>query len=197
MYWVMYNRKETNSMSLVLQETRGNKTVKIFRDEWAHNPREEYDHLFTFACRTNREFSLDENLTNEELKDIAENDDLIKFPLYAYVHSGVVFNMSGFHCPWDSGQTGFIYASKEKIKKEMNWKVITKKRMKQLESIARGELEEFNAYISGAVYGFQTIINKGKCSDCGTDKIEDGDSCWGFIGIEPEQLLKDVFEGRV
>lgn len=105
--------------------------------------------------------------------------------------------MSGFDCPWDSGQTGFIYASKERIKKEMGWKVITKKRIAQLQKMAQSELDEFNAYVSGDVYGFTRTIKVVDCNSCGSESEQELDSCWGFYGYSPEKLLNDVFEGKV
>ena len=35
-------------------------------------------------------------------------------PLYLYDHSGLSMNTSGFSCPWDSGQVGWIYCNNEK-----------------------------------------------------------------------------------
>jgi len=42
---------------------------------------------------------------------------LIEYPVYAYVHSGVDLSLSPFSCPWDSGQSGVIFISRHDAKK--------------------------------------------------------------------------------
>lgn len=37
-------------------------------------------------------------------------------PVYMYDHGELVFSTSQFTCPWDSGQVGFIFATREDIK---------------------------------------------------------------------------------
>jgi hypothetical protein len=39
--------------------------------------------------------------------------EFVILPLYLYDHSGITMNTTGFSCPWDSGQVGWIYTSKE------------------------------------------------------------------------------------
>lgn len=57
------------------------------------------------------------------LKVISEK--YIVLPLYLYDHSGITMNTTGFSCPWDSGQVGWIYASKEDALKEFGGKSFT------------------------------------------------------------------------
>ena len=49
----------------------------------------------------------------------------LMLPLYLYDHSGITMNTTGFSCPWDSGQVGWIYASKEDALREFGGKNIT------------------------------------------------------------------------
>lgn len=96
----------------------------------------------------------------------------IVLPVYKYEQSGVCYNTSGFSCPWDSGQNGFIYVSKEDVRKEYSVKRISKKIhdkvIKQLEC----EVQTFSDAVSGNVWGYEITDENG----------DDLDSCWGFIG---------------
>jgi len=78
---------------------------------------------------------LTEYLTEEDLAKCynAAIKTHIILPLYLYDHSGITMNTTGFSCGWDSGQVGYIVMSYEKIRKEYNWKNITKKRRTQIE----------------------------------------------------------------
>lgn len=93
--------------------------------------------------------------------------------LYLYDHSGLTISTGSFSCPWDSGQIGWIIVSIEKIKKEYDWKVLTKKRRKQIEKYLRSEVETYDQYLTGDVWGY--IIQD-------EDGNEDYDSCWGYFG---------------
>lgn len=106
----------------------------------------------------------------------------IILPLYLYDHSGLALNTGGFNCPWDSGQIGYIYVSKEAIRKEYNWKLITKKRLEKIESILKNEVKTYHYYLSGAVYGYMIKA---------PDNNEDVDSCWGFLGDYDESGLME------
>ena len=49
----------------------------------------------------------------------------LMLPLYLYDHSGITMNTTGFSCPWDSGQVGWIYASKEDALREFGGRTFT------------------------------------------------------------------------
>jgi hypothetical protein len=80
-------------------------------------------------------------------------------------------NTTGFSCHWDSGKVGVIFVSKEKVRKEYGWKVITAKRTEQILKYLQGEVETFDQYLRGDVYGFRKIVDG-----------EEIESCWGFYG---------------
>ena len=104
-------------------------------------------------------------------------------PLYLYDHSGITISTGPFSCPWDSGQVGWIYVSHKKIRKEYSVKSVRHvysvagKRIKKAITAARelleSEVEIYDAYITGSVYGY--VIEKDG---------EDIDSCWGYIETE-------------
>ena len=58
-------------------------------------------------------------LEHKELLQLLEQSGkFVILPLYLYDHSGITMNTTGFSCPWDSGQVGWIYADADCIKKE-------------------------------------------------------------------------------
>lgn len=95
--------------------------------------------------------------------------------LYLYDHSGLAMSTGSFSCPWDSGQVGFIYVSREQVLKEYGWKRLTAKRREQIETYLTGEVETYDQYLQGQVYGF--VVEKFEDGDW----VED-DACWGFYG---------------
>lgn len=97
-------------------------TVEIHNDSDPANPRKEYDHVGTMVC-DHRLYDLGDKKGSPE--DIP--DDAICLPLYLYDHGGITMSTSPFSCPWDSGQVGVIYCTKEKAIKEWGKKRFTKK----------------------------------------------------------------------
>lgn len=86
-------------------------------------------------------------------------------PLNLYDHSGISISTGRFSCPWDSGQVGWIYMSKERAEQEGI--------ADPLEYL-RGEVSTYDEYLTGQVYGF--VI-----TDADGDTV---DSCWGFYGLD-------------
>lgn len=76
-------------------------------------------------------------------------------------------NTTGFHCPWDSGQVGFIYATLNDIRKEYSTKRVTAKRHEQVMNSLKQEVQTFSDYIGGNVFGYSIERDD-----------EDVDSCW-------------------
>ena len=102
--------------------------------------------------------------------------EYIALPLYLYDHGGITMKTTPFGCRWDSGKVGYIYVSKEDVCKEYGWKNVNQKRREQVLLYLKGEIETFDQYLRGDIYGF--IIED-----------EDGehiDSCWGFYGDDFE-----------
>ena len=102
-------------------------------------------------------------------------------PLYLYDHSGITISTGPFNCPWDSGQIGYIYVTKEAIKKEFNRKIMSKKLEQKAIDIMRSEVNTYDDYLTGSVYGYviePTDENK---------EINCDDSCWGFFGCNHEK----------
>jgi hypothetical protein len=103
--------------------------------------------------------------------------DCLYLPVYIYDHSGITINTTGFHCPWDSGQFGFIYVAKEKVRSEYSVKRISKKLRSRIYDYLRAEIETYDNYLTGAVYGYIVTDEEG----------EEVDSCWGYYGYDHEK----------
>lgn len=118
---------------------------------------------------------------DDALLEVIERKHVI-LPLFLFDHSGITMNTTGFACPWDSGQVGWIYASKADILKEYGGKNLTQDKREKAEKLLLGEVEYYDHYIRGDCYGFQLYNDD-----------EELDSCWGFIG-DPSDL-QDAIEG--
>lgn len=107
--------------------------LNICIDEIPQNPRE-WDNLGTMVCghrrynlgdeqakNTELYNSWEEWLENEVIKPNGSRNNVVVLPLYLYDHSGITMNTTGFSCPWDSGQVGWIYCTKERFRKETGY----------------------------------------------------------------------------
>jgi hypothetical protein len=113
---------------------------------------------------------------------MTKGKDIISLPLYLYDHSGITMNTTGFSCRWDSGCVGFIYVTKEQVRKEYNVKRITKDIVDKVTKVLQGEVKTYDQYLTGDVYGYR--ISKVEVCDKGCEHKEEVDSCWGYYGME-------------
>ena len=121
-----------------------------------------------------------ERAVDERMLRVIEQKYIV-LSLYLHDHSGLAMNTTGFADPWDSGQVGWVYASKEAALRDFGGgKVLTAEKREQTENLLRGEVEVYDAYLRGECYGFELYKN---------DFLED--SCWGFIG-DLDMVRKDM-----
>lgn len=168
-----------------------NHVIKIYPDEDPMNPRE-WDNLGIMVCFHSR-YDLGDLHTNYTIKDvkrIANSKKYISLPVYLYDHSGLTMNTSGFSCRWDSGQVGFIFVSKEKVRKEYGWKAISRKRHRKILQILINEVSTYSLYLEGGFVGFDIEDGEGKSVD----------GCWGFddqdYAISEAKSIVDCLERR-
>lgn len=115
----------------------------------------------------------------------------IMLPIYAYEHGGITFSTGPFTDPWDSGQCGYIYASKEKIREWYEWKLITAERHAKVIEHLQHEVEAYDQWACGDVYGFE-LVEVWQCGCCEGKSEEITQSCWGFYGSDwDENGIKD------
>lgn len=162
-------------------KTYKNHNISIEYDESPMNPREDDNICIFHIAHRNYSFG-DENYNDSESiheaeKEAKSNGD-ITLPLYMYDHSGITISLSPFSCRWDSGQVGFVQIPRERMLEEFSSKIFTPKLKEKAEQIAQGEVDIFDSFLRGEVYGY--IID------------DDGDSCWGYYSIE--DAMKDAEE---
>ena len=155
--------------------------LEIEQDTNPESPRS-WDNLGTMVCFHKRYDlgdktdyrSEDYDSWKELMLGIIENEgEVFILPLYLYDHSGITISTSSFSCPWDSGQVGFIFVSKHKVKKEGidEDKVI---------DYLKNEVKTYDQYLTGDVWGYK-VYEIEECNlGCEHKKLVD--SCWGFYG---------------
>lgn len=107
-------------------------------------------------------------------KDIIKKENVaVILPLYLYDHSGITISTSSFNDRWDSGMIGFIYMTKKDAIENYGKKIMTPKVKERALKNLEGEVETYDQYLTGDVYGFKVF-----------EDDEETDSCWGFYGDE-------------
>lgn len=128
---------------------------------------------------------------------LEKHTNIVYLPLYLYDHSGITMSTGSFGDRWDSGQVGYIYTDKKTImetggmlqNENGNYVKITDRNWKKAAyQWMEGEVEVYDQYLTGEVYGIIT-----EEYDADTDDWEEKDNCWGFFNDKwGEELIKDV-----
>ena len=135
-------------------------------------------HNFNF----NSDFNSREDFINEGSDIIKKHFDavLVK-PVHVYKHSGTSISTNDgypYNCRWDSGTIGFVIITKQDLREEYKWKLITQKRldsvMENIDNVMDSEIKTLSDYIEGNVYGFTIQDENGDTED----------SCGGFYGSD-------------
>lgn len=115
---------------------------------------------------------IDENTLRVGLAAIVQKHCVI-IPLNLYDHSGISISASGgypYNDVWDAGQVGYAYMTRAEVIKEYGkWDKASKA---QARGLILCEIETYNDYLTGNVYGYQVEDYSGEVLD----------SCWGFFG---------------
>lgn len=170
-------------------ETYKGHVIKIYHDPDPESPRE-WSNLGTLICwhrryrlgdshrfdspkaflRDRAGVSDQSDLSMDQLRERADRKAVL-LPVFLYDHSGLAMNTIGFHCPWDSGQVGYVYVTLDSVREEFGVKRVTKAMREKAAEILCGEIVSYDAYLGGRVYGY-VIEQDG----------EEVDACWGFVG---------------
>lgn len=165
--------------------------IDIYYDESPESPRA-WDNLGTFYtahCRYRPEKEFDEYFRREEVfdryGDFSDSFEkkYIALKIYLYDHSGQTISSSLFSCPWDSGLFGIVAVSVEKVKQEYGWKLLTAARRRKIEEYLQGEIDTYDNYLRGEVYGYRITP--------ADDKDDVLESCWGYYGKSGLEQLED------
>ncbi len=169
-------------------------TISIYQDEDAESPRE-WDNLGVMVCFHKRydlgdkAYRVKQRLAEEMFSSWdqleghlkAQINAVVVLPLYLYDHSGLRIKVGSFqgllpqgHAEFDSGKVGFIYVSREAVRKKYDR--VNKATICKAESVLRGEVEVYNQYLRGDVYGY--VI-----TDANGTELEGG-ACGGYYGSE-------------
>lgn len=157
--------------------------LEIVQDNTPENPRTR-ENLGTMVC-WHRRYDLGDahHFSNPQAfsREIRERHAVI-LPLYLFDHSSLAISTdSGAFraCDplgWDWGQVGFVYAMKDTIRQTFGTKHLSHQMRHRVAELLRGEVETYNQYLHGEVYGFTL-------TDRETGEIID--ACWGFYGDNP------------
>lgn len=174
------------------QEYKGY-TIELMIDETPQDPRE-WSNLGTMLC-FHKTYNLgddvgissDEFSSWDEVKDyIKQIDGILITPLYLYDHTVLRMKTGQFqslpqgHKRFDTMPVGFIYTTEERIKEMFGTDKITDEDLEHAKKVLENEVNIYDKYISGQVYGFQITNPDGGYED----------SCWGFY--DPSNALQEA-----
>ena len=171
-----------------------NRELRIFQDDDSTSPRE-WDNMAKMFCFHKRYSLGDEHKYNssdfsswtEFKKQVEKDSDVaIILPLFLYDHSGISISTS-YEYPytdkWDAGQVGWVFITKDTIRKEYNVKHVTKSSLQKALTYLLGEVEVYDQYLTGEVYSFD-LVEFEVCDCCGATQENSIDSCSGFFGSD-------------
>jgi len=187
-------------MEAIEEKTIGKYKIEIIPDTEPWDPRSD-DNLGTMVCFSSR-YNWGDKHDFPDPDQFAifvaiNRDKIITLPLYVYVHSGTTMNTTGFSCRFDSWCCGRIYVTKARVREEYGWKRVSKKRIAQIEDYLKGEVQTYDQYLTGDVYGYRITD---------TETEEEVDSVWGYYGDEycmteavavAQHLMKSDKEGQL
>ncbi len=170
-----------------------NYSMEIHQDDSPENPIKEWDMFGKFIC-WHRKYDLGnckDFATPQEVRKYAEKTGSLLFSLYMYEHSGIALSLSNSRYPfndrWDAGQLGYVLVDRQEALNKLGKKRMTEKLRKRIIEIIQTEVDTYNQYLSGNVYGY--ILKRNG---------EQIDSCWGFYGIEDvEEQAKVLVDWHV
>ena len=138
-----------------------------------------------------------EAMSFEDKWKLLERNGVYYLPLYIYEHSGITISTGGFSCPWDSGQAGWIYTTKEdvlecggKIQGKKKYIKVTERNWKRAAQLwLEGEVEQYDQYLQGDCYGY--VIDE---LDPDTNEWDENtDSCWGYYSNKwGDELIEEI-----
>lgn len=149
-------------------ETEGGYTARLVPDFDPVHPRLDWEPLGTLFLSDNRYLSGDKGAADPN--DLDPSEIAVLLPVYILAHGVVRVSVGSFNDPWDSWEGGAIYLTREAVREEYGWKILTKKRKAKLESYLRNEIVTLNDYLSGDVMGLIVTDPDG----------EELENCWGF-----------------
>jgi len=164
---------------------------KIIQDEDYESPddwRDEeiflvYDHR-DFCVERKGFYPLEINdwLQGDENYDFSE---YFLFPVYAYIHSGIILSLNHNGDRWDTSMRGYVLVLKT-LRNDLTEEIAR--------TYAEGCLKNWNVYLSGEIYRYK-IYELDTCEYCNHSEVIYIDSCGGYYSEkECEEDAKDYIE---
>ena len=186
-----------NDIILEQEEYKGY-TINIFPDPFPMDPRDD-SNLGHMVC-LHKHYQLGDPhvfYDADEIYKFLEEENCIYLNLYLYDHGGVTMSAAPFSCPWDSGQVGVIYVTREDALNEYGYKKLTKNLKNHVENVLHAEVEEYDKYLKGEFCEFQILDQEGEIIDRGRDDmgyaLEEAKSIVDYT-VEQEQRKHDELE---
>lgn len=167
------------------------------KNEWS----DPYKFLYDLMRRnSNRDDDVIESMKIPEMLSYLERKGYHFIPLAVYEHSGITMwcgsRWSHFDAEWDCSDVGWIYTTRNEvlatqgnIKGKRNWIKVTKKNWREAAQLwLEGEVEIYDQYLTGQVYGYEDY----EIDEDGDENLVD--SCWGCYtkaGYLAKEMLKE------
>jgi hypothetical protein len=138
----------------------------------------------------------DSKTTKEANKAVIE--EIKKFyvilPVFVLDHSGISISTRDFNDSWDSYIAGFIYVDNYKVMEVNDILLFDGNTVEDTERILNAEIEIYNNYVQGNVFGF-ILEEKATCQCCKHTEYNHINSCWRFYGELTNDELKQNLVG--
>lgn len=160
--------------------------LTVEQDDNPIDPRND-DNLGYMLCFEHPDYTLGDThrMSNDEIVEYVKSSDVISLPLYLLDHSGLAIQTTKFPMDpqgWDTTFMGYITTTKDDIRREYSVKRISKQLLNRVISVLESEVETYNQYLQGDIWWY-SLVKVSKCA-CGSEQIEEIDSCSGFYGID-------------
>lgn len=158
-------------------------------DKWESIIERLENHIEKLACpktqQERNEYYREIDTMKEKIYDKILDKHYVMLPLYLYDHGGITMSVGNFSCPWDSGQVGYIYMTRETILDNWGGKILTKAIKQKAVDSMTATVTEYDSYLTGDVYGVchEIFVNVGTDEEPAWESYDE-ESCWGFYGSE-------------
>ena len=171
--------------------------VRVVQDFEPLNPREDDINQGIMAC-CHKRYTLGDktDIPFNDFNSWSEVEEYLRrkrqavciLPIYMYDHSGLTVSTKPFSCLWDSGQIGFIYTTKDRIRQAYGVKRVGGTLLTIVQGELQAEVRRYDQHLRGDAYGYEIY------DDESNEILE---SCWNYYDKEDcqkegESALKQI-----
>ena len=123
-------------------------------------------------------------------------DNIITYPVYAYIHGNMALSLTPFGDKWDSGLAGYIVLEKQFLREYLGRKKITEKSLKVVTATIREAITMFNEEY--ALIGAKLLKKRPVKENPSEYIVNESDSNYSIFTKEPDnkeeslKLLKEL-----